>query len=202
MTTKNGIVKRTDLMEFSRARKSGIIACTLADNDKLIGAAVTSGSDEVILATKSGMSIRFRENDVRTMGRSARGVTGIRFHDDTDAVVSMTIVPKGTEEEALTLLTACENGYGKRTKISQYRLQGRGGKGVIDIQTTDRNGPVISAYAVDDSAEAMLITSSGKIIRMKSKDISVIGRNTQGVKLIDLDEGEKVVAISPLIEEE
>lgn len=202
MTTKDGVVKRTDLMEFSRARKSGIIACTLADNDKLISAAVTSGSDEVILATKSGMSIRFGENDVRSMGRSARGVTGIRFHDNTDAVVSMTIVPKGTEEEALTLLTACENGYGKRTKISQYRLQGRGGKGVIDIQTTDRNGPVISAYAVDDSAEAMLITSSGKIIRMKSKDISVIGRNTQGVKLIDLDEGEKVVAISPLIEEE
>ena len=189
-------------MEFSRARKSGIIACTLSENDKLISAAVTSGSDEVILATRSGMSIRFAEDDVRSMGRTARGVTGIRFHDESDAVVSMTIVPKGTEEESLTLLTACENGYGKRTKISQYRLQGRGGKGVIDIQTTERNGQVVSAYAVDDSAETMLITSSGKIIRMKAKDISVIGRNTQGVRLIDLDEGEKVVAISPLIEDE
>lgn len=202
MATRQGVAKRTDLMEFSRTRKAGIIACSLDEGDKLVGAAVTSGSDEVILVTKSGMSIRFEESEVRSMGRTARGVTGIRMDDD-DEVVSMTVVPKGTTEESgLTLFTACENGFGKRTLVSEYRVQGRGGKGIIDIRTTDRNGPVVATVSVSNDSQAMLITSQGKVIRIKAKDISVIGRNTQGVRLIGLDEGEKVVGLAPLMDDE
>ena len=138
------------------------------------------------------------------MGRSARGVTGIRFEGD-DNVVSMTVVQNGKsdittpegETEELTLLTVCQNGYGKRTKVSEYRSQNRGGKGLIDIQTEGRNGPVIEAMAVTSAVGIMLITSGGKIIRTSTRDVSVIGRNTRGVKMIDLDTEEKVVAVAP-----
>lgn len=203
MATQQGFIKKVDLMEFSRARRSGIIACTLNESDKLIGVAISSGDDEVILATRSGMAIRFSETNVRAMGRSARGVTGISLDED-DAVVSMTVVSKvsnGSDTEEGTLLTACEAGFGKRTRLSDYRTQGRAGKGVIDIQTEGRNGPVVSAFVIGSGAEAMLITSSGKIIRMRVDDISVIGRNTKGVRLIELEEGEKVVAVTPLMED-
>jgi len=201
MTTKNGVSKRADLMEFSKARKSGVVACTLDEGDALIGVEITSGEDEVILATKSGMSIRFAESAVRSMGRTARGVTGIRMDED-DFVVGMTVVHKGSNEQASTLFTVCENGFGKRTYIEEYRVQGRGGKGVIDIKTSERNGSVVSTVNVTDESECMLITSSGKVIRIRVKDVSVVGRNTQGVRLIDLEEGEKVVAVAPLIESE
>jgi DNA gyrase subunit A len=175
------------------------MACTLDEGDTLIGAAITHAGDDIILATRDGMAIRFQEDQVRAMGRGARGVTGIRFEDD-DKVVGMTILPKSPEQsegdgEELTLLTVCENGYGKRTLVSEYRAQNRGGKGLIDIQTEGRNGPVIEALAVTSTSGLMLITSGGKIIRTSAKDISVIGRNTRGVKLIDLEPNEKVVAV-------
>ncbi len=204
LATRQGIIKKTALEEFSRSRRSGIVACTLEEGDTLIGAAITNGKDDIILATRDGMAIRFQEDQVRAMGRSARGVTGIRFEGD-DNVVSMAVVqngssetttPEGTAEE-LTLLTVCQNGFGKRTKISEYRSQNRGGKGLIDIQTEGRNGPVIEAMAVTNSTGIMLITSGGKIIRTSANDVSVIGRNTRGVKMIDLDTEEKVVAVAP-----
>ena len=199
LATRGGVIKKTALEEFSRSRRSGIMACTLDEGDTLIGASITSGSDDIILATRDGMAIRFQEDQVRAMGRAARGVTGIRFEGD-DKVVGMTILPKAPEgatgeEEELTLLTVCENGFGKRTAISEYRSQNRGGKGLIDIQTEGRNGPVIEALTVTSTSGLMLITSGGKIIRTSAKDISVIGRNTRGVKLIELEPNEKVVAV-------
>jgi len=210
MATKRGIVKKSALMDFSRARRNGIIACTLDEGDQLISVAILQSGDEIILATKNGMAIRFSESEVRAMGRSARGVRGINL-DVTDMVVSMTVVA-GTGGEmaqgetrvsrAGTLLTVCENGYGKRTSLEDYRLQGRGGKGIIDIKTEGRNGPVVGVSAVQDESDFMIITSSGKVIRINAKDISVIGRNTKGVRLVDLDEGEKVAAVAHLIESE
>lgn len=224
MATRKGVIKKISLMDFSRSRKSGIIACTLRDNDALIGVCITGGEDEIILAMKSGLSIRFSENDVRPMGRTASGVRGVRLDDD-DEVVSMTVVAnktngaeaasdtkvngaashdgaEGSTGSEGTLLTVCENGYGKRTLLSDYRAQNRGGRGIIDIQTKDRNGPVVGVSAVTEDSQLMIITSSGKIIRIHAKDISVIGRNTRGVRLIDLEEGEKVKAVAPLREEE
>ena len=211
LATRNGMVKKIDLMEFSRVRKGGIIATSLSPEDALIGAGITGGDDEIILAMSSGMAIRFRESQVRPMGRGARGVTGVRL-DAGDAVVSMTVVrtqPVGGAEDDehtaspdMTLLTVCENGFGKRTNVDAYRVQSRGGKGVIDIQTDDRNGPVVNAVTVHPHSEFMLITSSGLTIRINAGGISVIGRNTKGVRLINLEEGEKVVAVAPLMGEE
>ena len=203
MTTVQGYIKKVELMEFSRARKSGIVACTLNDGDKLMGVGISSGTDEVILATKTGMSIRFSEENVRPMGRSARGVTGISL-DEADSVVSMTIIAKSEQasEKVATLMTVCENGYGKRTTLEDYRTQGRAGKGVIDIQTEGRNGPVVGAFIVDEDSSVMIVTSSGKIIKIECKGISVIGRNTRGVRLIDLEENEKVVAVTHVYETE
>jgi len=200
LATKQGIIKKTALEEFSRSRRSGIVACTLEEGDSLIGASITSGKDDILLATRDGMSIRFNEDQVRPMGRSARGVTGIRFEGD-DSVVSMTVIQGGSApvvegQEEMTLLTVCENGFGKRTVVSEYRSQNRGGKGLIDIQTEGRNGPVVEAMAVTNNTGIMLITSGGKIIRTSAKDVSVIGRNTRGVKMIDLDTEEKVVAVA------
>lgn len=203
MATQQGTVKKVDLEEFSRSRRSGIIACSLNDGDRLISVAETSGNDDVILVTRTGMSIRFPESDVRAMGRTAVGVRGIKL-DSADAVVGMTVAPSeqtaANGDAEVTLLTVCENGYGKRTLLSEYRSQTRGGKGIIDIQTEGRNGPVIGVSAVKDDAEVMLITSSGKVIRTQVKGISVIGRNTMGVRLMDLEPGEKASAIAPLME--
>jgi DNA gyrase subunit A len=199
LATRNGVIKKTALVEYANCRRNGLVACSLDEGDTLIGAAITKGEDDIILATRDGMAIRFQEDDVRAMGRSARGVTGIRFEGD-DKVVSMTVIAKQDSakegESEPMLLTVCENGYGKRTLLSEYRTQGRGGKGLIDIQTEGRNGPVIEAFACDNSSGLMLITSAGKIIRTGAATVSVIGRNTRGVKLIDLDEGEKVVAVT------
>jgi DNA gyrase subunit A len=200
LATKGGVIKKTALEEFSRSRRGGIMACTLDEGDAVISAAITSEGDDIILATRDGMSIRFKEDQVRPMGRGARGVTGIRFEGD-DKVVGLAVVPKAITEtpegtEDLTLLTVCENGFGKRTLISEYRSQNRGGKGLIDIQTEGRNGPVIESLAVTSECGLMLITSGGKIIRTCARDVSVIGRNTRGVKLIDLEQDEKVVAVS------
>ncbi len=191
--TRKGTVKRTDLSSFSNVRATGIIALGIDDGDALVGCKITDGTKEVLISTAQGLSIRFSENDVRSMGRTAYGVKGITL-DENDAVVSAEVVEKDR-----ALLTVTENGYGKRTLESEYRTQRRGGRGIIDIKTSDRNGLVVGAVQTQDDAEVMLITSSGVLIRMPVNEISVIGRNTQGVRLITLDtEGDKVVGISRL----
>jgi len=195
--TKRGVVKRTDLSAFANVRSSGIIALGIDEGDELVAVKITDGSKDVLLSTATGMSIRFPESEVRSMGRQAYGVKGITL-DDGDEVVGADVVEKDT-----TILTVTENGYGKRTEEAEYRQQGRGGKGIIDIKTTDRNGKVVGLLQVTDKDEVMLVTNGGMLIRMKAKEISVIGRNTQGVRLIALESAdEKVTGISKLPESE
>jgi DNA gyrase subunit A len=195
--TRNGLVKRTDLTAFSNVRSTGIAALGIEDGDALVATKITDGTKDVLISTAQGMSIRFNENEVRSMGRAAYGVKGITL-DPGDAVVSAEVVDPGT-----TLLTVTENGYGKRTEESEYRTQGRGGKGIIDIKATERNGKVVGVVQVRDDDEVMLVTSGGVLIRMRVKEISVIGRNTQGVRLITLDGADdKVVGISLLPKDE
>ena len=195
--TRNGVVKRTDLTAFSNVRNSGLKALGIEDGDALMSVKITDGTQDVLISTAQGMSIRFNETDVRSMGRTAFGVKGITL-DEGDSVVSAEVVEKGT-----TLLTVTENGYGKRTVEDEYRTQGRGGKGIIDIKTTERNGRVVGAIQVKDGDEVMLVTSGGVLIRMAVNDISTIGRNTQGVRLITLDnESDKVAGISHLPKED
>ncbi|WP_224363784.1 DNA gyrase subunit A [Hyalangium versicolor] len=193
--TKRGVVKRTDLSAFSNVRASGLIALGIDDGDELVAVKITDGSKDILLSTAQGMSIRFPEEEVRSMGRQAYGVKGITL-EEGDEVVGADVVEKGT-----TILTVTENGYGKRTEEAEYRSQGRGGKGIIDIKTTERNGKVVGLVQVKDGDEVMLVTNGGMLIRMKAKEISVIGRNTQGVRLIALENGtEKVTGISKLPE--
>jgi DNA gyrase subunit A len=194
--TAQGVIKKTELMEYSRPRAGGIIAMGLNEGDQLIATAITSGQDEVFLSTRHGMSIRFREEDVRAMGRAAVGVRGIDL-EEGDAVVGMEILrPQGT------LLTATENGFGKRTGIEEYRVQSRGGKGVITLKVTEKTGAIVGVAQVSEGDDVMLITDSGKIIRMAVDEIRVIGRNTQGVRLIGLQENERVASLARLAEKE
>ncbi len=196
MGTKNGIVKKSDLMAYSNPRTGGIIALNLDDGDSLVAVDITDGSKDIILSTKNGKAIRFKEEEVREIGRVGRGVKGIELEDD-DVVVSMQVIAEGT-----TILTATENGYGKRTDLTEYPLRHRGGKGVITIKTSKRNGSVVSVMQVTDDDDVMMITSNGKVVRTGVKGISVIGRNTQGVKLIWVEGGEKVVGVARLAEKE
>ncbi len=194
--TAQGVIKKTDLMEYSRPRAGGIIAMGLNEGDQLIATAITSEQDEIFLATRLGMSIRFHEKDVRSMGRAAVGVRGIDL-EEGDAVVGMEILrPQGT------LLTATENGFGKRTAIEEYRIQTRGGKGVIALKVTGKTGPIVGVTQVSEGDDVMLVTDSGKIIRMGVDEIRVIGRNTQGVRLIGLQENERVASLARLAEKE
>jgi DNA gyrase subunit A len=194
--TEQGIVKKTALDEFANVRKGGIIAIGIEEADTLIDVKLTTGSSEVILITREGMSIRFSEEDVRSMGRPAVGVYGINL-EKTDKVVALSIVSADS-----TLLVAGENGIGKRTPFDEYRLQSRGGKGIITMKTNDKTGGVVGALTVHESDEIMLITSGGQMVRTSVRDIRETGRNTQGVKLINLDEGDKLQAIAPVISEE
>ncbi len=188
MATKNGVIKKTKLSEYSNPRKGGIISITLEEGDSLIGVELTDETKEVIIATNNGLAARFNEQDVRQTGRSSQGVRGIRLKEG-DEVVGMVVAEKDH-----SLLTITENGYGKRTAITEYRLIGRGGLGVINIQTTERNGKVAVIKSVSESDELMLISKKGIGIRMPAKDISEIGRNTQGVRIMKLDKDDKVVA--------
>jgi len=196
MGTSQGTIKKTDLMSFSNIRVTGIIAVSLDLEDKLIGASLADGTRDVFIGTRNGMSIRFSEEDVREMGRQARGVRGIKLSKG-DSVVAM-----GTLDDDRTILTVTEKGYGKRTKLSEYRSQSRGGSGIINIKVTDKNGPVVAVIQVKDSDEIMISTSTGKIIRIVMKDVSVIGRSTQGVKLMNISDGEVVTGIAPIMEKE
>jgi DNA gyrase subunit A len=196
MATRNGVVKKTVLSAYGNPRSNGVIAINLDDDDVLIGAAITSGKDEVILGTRDGMAIRFNEEDVRSMGRVSRGVRGITLRDD-DKVVGMVIA-----EEGASLLTICEKGYGKRTALEDYRTQSRGGLGLINIKTSDRNGMVVAIKAVHDDDELMMITANGMIVRTGLEEVRAIGRNTAGVRMISLKDGDKVVAAERLIIED
>ncbi len=219
MATRKGLIKKTDLSKYSRPMKSGIIAIKLKEDDELIDAAITKKGDEVVLSTARGMSIRFKESDARSMGRNTSGVKGITLVGD-DSLVGMVVA----DPEA-TLLTACENGYGKRTKFGphqvlevvgepaetieetgsssqRYRTQKRGGKGVRDIKTTERNGPAIGVIRVDDTDEILMITARGKLQRVKASDVSVVGRNTQGVRIMKLDKGDTLTALVQVPQEE
>jgi DNA gyrase subunit A len=201
-STAKGIVKKTALGAYANIRQSGIIAIGLDEGDSLIDVAVTGGKDHVILGTKSGLAIRFEETDVRAMGRPAAGVTGARFKREGDEVVAMLVVPGG-ENAGLQVLTACVNGFGKRTQLADYPVKGRGTRGVINIDATERNGDVIGMKLMTDANEVMLITEKGILIRTRVGEIRETGRNAAGVKLIKLDEGDKLVAMAKIeIEEE
>jgi DNA gyrase subunit A len=195
MGTKEGLVKKTELAAYSNPRTGGIVAIRINEEDELIGVRVSSGSQDIFLTTRQGKSIRFHEDEIREMGRVAAGNIGIRM-ESGDEMVGMDVLDEGA-----TILTVTENGFGKRTRTGEYRVQGRGGKGIVTIKTTQRNGLVVYACQVTDPDQLMIITEQGKIIRLKVADISVIGRNTQGVKLIEIAEGEKVVAVAKVIED-
>jgi DNA gyrase subunit A len=192
MVTKFGRIKKSSLQEFSRPLRKGKRALTINEGDEIIAAHVLNGDDTILLVTRKGMCIHFDESDLRTMGRTAAGVRGIRLGAD-DAVVSAIVIDSNN-----SILIATENGFGKRSPIEEYRLQKRGGKGVIGIKRSLRNGDVIAAKQVDDEEEVILIADSGKMIRMDLSTIRVIGRSTQGVKLINLDENERVVSLDSL----
>jgi DNA gyrase subunit A len=186
MASRKGLVKKTTLESYSHPRSMGIIALKIREEDELIAVRVSSGEQDIFLTTRQGKSIRFKESDLRDMGRVAAGNIGIRM-EPGDEVVGMEVLKEGA-----TILTVSANGYGKRTKTEEYRAQSRGGKGILTIKTSERNGPVVYSSQVSGQDQLMIITGHGKIIRLRVADISVIGRNTQGVKLINLGEGEKV----------
>ncbi len=197
MCTRKGNIKKTPIGDFANIRRSGINAIGLEDGDILTSVAHTDGKHEIIIGTREGMSIRFSESDVRSMGRGAMGVRGIRL-DKADTVIGMEVAEPKTKK---TLLTVCENGYGKRTDLDEYRHQGRGGSGVITIKATDRNGAVVGVYLVENKDDLMVMTEKGKIIRMPCKTLRVISRNTQGVRLVRMEEGDKIASVEPVIDD-
>jgi DNA gyrase subunit A len=196
LVTRRGTIKKTELDAYSNPRRAGIIAINLNDDDELIAAKLTTGSSEIILASKNGKAIRFPEDQVRGMGRNATGVRGMDLSDG-DELVGMEILSPGA-----TVLTVTENGFGKRTELEEYRKQSRGGVGIINIQTSDRNGRVVGISYVHEDDELMLISQQGKILRMVTKDIRAIGRATQGVRLLGVEEGDQVVSVARLAERE
>jgi DNA gyrase subunit A len=196
MGSRKGVVKRSALSAFSNPRAGGIIAMGVDEGDAVIAVQVTDGQGEIFIGTRNGTAIRFRETDVRPMGRTAYGVRGITLRDD-DYVVAMEAVKPGG-----TLLTVTERGYGKRTEIEEYRLTSRGGLGIINISTSERNGPVVGIAYVQEGDEALVITQQGMIIRMQTDKLRAIGRGTQGVRLIDIEVEDKVVSVARLVEKE
>ncbi|MEO1895658.1 MAG: DNA gyrase C-terminal beta-propeller domain-containing protein, partial [Methylococcales bacterium] len=188
MATAQGTVKKTPLSEFKRQRASGKIAIDLKENDRLVGVAITDGQQNILLFSSAGKSVCFNETDVRSMGRTAAGVRGIRLAQD-QRVISLIIATEGT------VLNITENGFGKRTQLSDFPCHKRGGQGVIAIQTTERNGAVVGAVLVSDDDEIMLITDAGTLVRTRINEITVVGRNTQGVTIIKLGKKERVVGV-------
>lgn len=198
--TKRGIIKKTDLMAYSKPRPGGIIALTLDEGDELICAALTDGKQEIFIGTKLGQSIRFKEEEARAIGRASRGVKGIELGEG-DEVVSMLVVdPSMENDNKHSILTISERGYSKRTEVSEYRLQGRAGSGIINLKTTDKIGNVVECQMVGTDDEIMVITDGGTLIRTSVKDIPIQGRNTQGVKTISVSEGERVVGLARIAE--
>ncbi len=204
IATAKGIIKKTLLKAYGNPQRRGIIAIGLDKGDRVIGVSATNGNDQIVLATRGGMAVRFEESEVRDMGRQAGGVKGVELEGD-DVVVDMVIIPQGLDhgENQVTLLTACEHGYGKRTRIEEYRLTHRGGKGVINIRTTDRNGPVVSVRTITDKDELMMITKGGQVVRIGvTGELREMGRATQGVRLIRLEEADILVGVARVAPEE
>ena len=195
--TKQGTVKKTDLLAYSHPRQGGIIALTIDEGDSLIAARLTDGSMDILLASRNGKSIRFAESDARPMGRTARGVRGMMLDDDE--IIGMEVVSDAT---AATLVSVTEAGYGKRTSLNEYRVQSRGGKGIITIKTGGRNGQVVDVKLVDNESDLMFITDRGKVLRTRVSALSIIGRNTMGVRLMVLEAEERIVAVAKLAEKE
>lgn len=196
--TRNGVVKKTELMAYSNPRAGGIIALTIDEGDRLVSTRLTDGTMDILLASNHGKSIRFPESDVRSMGRTSRGVRGMML-EAGDSIIGMEVV---TDATAATLVTVTENGYGKRTDLDEYRVQSRGGKGIITIKTTERNGQVVDIKLVNDESDLMFITDRGKVLRTGVSMLSIIGRNTQGVRLMVLESGERIVAVARLAEKD
>ncbi|WP_081703012.1 DNA gyrase subunit A, partial [Desulfuromonas sp. TF] len=196
--TRNGVIKKTDLMAYSNPRAGGIIALTIDEGDCLVSTRLTDGHMDILLASRDGKSIRFPEKNVRPMGRTSRGVRGMMLEGD-DRIIGMEVV---TEATAATLVTITENGFGKRTSLDEYRLQSRGGKGIITIKTSERNGKVVDIKLVDEESDLMFITDRGKVLRTRVGALSIIGRNTQGVRLMVLEPTERIVAVARLAEKD
>jgi DNA gyrase subunit A len=194
--TRNGIVKKTDLMAYSNPRAGGIIALTIDEGDRLVSTRLTDGTMDILLASRNGKAIRFPEQDARPMGRTSRGVRGMLLEED-DCLIGMEVV---TDATSATLVTVTENGFGKRTDLDEYRLQGRGGKGIITIKTSPRNGKVVDIKLLSEDVDLMFITDRGKVLRTRVADLSIIGRNTQGVRLMVLESEERIVAVAKLAE--
>jgi DNA gyrase subunit A len=190
------VIKKTALSEFSNPRKGGIIAVNLRDNDELINVVHTSGNDQIILATRNGQAIRFNETDIRPMGRQATGVRGAKLKED-DILIDMV-----KADDSKTLLTVTENGFGKRSAVSEYRLITRGGSGVINIICSDRNGKVVAVKSVTEKDDIMFISKNGITIRTPAKDLRIIGRNTQGVHIMNLEQNDKVIAATTIAQED
>ena len=198
MATKNGLIKKTALKEYDSTRKTGLQGITLKEDDELIGVRLTDGEDNVVLVTEQGMCITFDEKDVRPIGRVSQGVIGIRL-DDEDVVIGMESVIAGSNA---TLLAITENGFGKRTELDEYRVQARGGKGVITYKITPKTGKIVGIRIATDEDDVMMITDTGTIIRLNVKEVSVLGRSTQGVTLMRTNDGGKVVSIETISPEE
>ncbi|MEK6603099.1 MAG: DNA gyrase subunit A [Nitrospirota bacterium] len=196
MATRQGVIKKTELSAYGNPRQGGIIALTLDEGDKLIGVEITDGQRQILLGTRDGIVIRFKEEDARSMGRTAHGVRGITLDEGNYVIGMETITPDSTA----SILTVTERGYGKRTLVSEYRLQGRAGRGIISVKVTDRNGPAVSFHQVRDGDEIMVMTAEGKILRTKVDDVREIGRNAQGVRLIDMEETDRVIGVAKLAE--
>jgi DNA gyrase subunit A len=198
LASRQGYIKRTSLTEFANIRSSGLIAANVAEGDAIIGATFTDGTRHLLMASKNGMAIRFDENEVRPMGRTARGVKGMSLRDN-DEVVSLIVLAPDSEN---ALLTMCEKGYGKRTAATEYRSQSRAGLGLITIKVTDRNGPVVGMLVVAPDDQIMVVTDGGKVIRTTVEGVSELGRNTQGVRIIRLREDESVASLERIVADE
>jgi DNA gyrase subunit A len=196
--TRNGVVKKSELMAYSNPRLGGIIALTIDEGDRLVSTRLTDGSMDILLASNHGKAIRFPEGDVRSVGRTSRGVRGMML-ENNDSIIGMEVV---TDATAATLVTVTEKGYGKRTNLDEYRIQSRGGKGIITIKTNDRNGNVVDIKLVNDESDLMFITDRGKVLRTGVSMLSIIGRNTMGVRLMVLESGERIVAVAKLAEKD
>lgn len=194
--TRNGYIKKTNLMAYSNVRNNGIIGLKLDESDSLIGCSIVEAGNHILIGTKLGKAIRFDQSDVREMGRASRGVTGIRFGEENDCAIGLEVLTPDTND--IAILSVCENGFGKRTSLEEYRVQTRGGKGIYTIKVTDRNGPVIGICQVGNDDHVILMTSTGTIIRSAVSEIGIVGRNTQGVRLMKVTGEEKVQSVSPI----
>jgi DNA gyrase subunit A len=195
MCTVKGIIKKTSLEAYSRPRQNGINAINIREGDSLLEAQLTNGTSEILLAVRSGKALRFNEKTVRPMGRTASGVTGIRYSDPEDAVVGMVCL----DDPTISILVVSENGYGKRTELEDYRITNRGGKGVKTINITDKTGPLIAIKSVTDKDDLMIINKSGLIIRLPVTDLRLMGRATQGVRLINIRKGDSIAAVTDVV---